>query len=120
MKASRTHRRVFDLLQKAALKPPPAGATKELEWMFFRSPVSFYAAEDEQGKRRVGGLRFEKTRLEGEAFRTSRAATSGKECGGICWKAKSGRKIVNELAGVLQYSGRMRKRTSSYEARCLT
>jgi adrenodoxin-NADP+ reductase len=76
MKASRTHRRVFDLLQKAALKPPPAGATKELEWMFFRSPVSFYAAEDEQGKRRVGGVRFEKTRLEGESFGTSRAAGS--------------------------------------------
>lgn len=66
MKASRTHRRVFDLLQKAASRPPPAGATKELEWVFFRSPVSFYASTNEHGKQTVGGVRFEKTRLEGE------------------------------------------------------
>ncbi|MCO5568897.1 hypothetical protein L7F22_022599 [Adiantum nelumboides] len=67
MKASRIHRRVYDLLCKAAqpkASVPIIGSKKELHFKFFRQPVKFLASEDGQG---VAGVQLEKTVLQTDA-----------------------------------------------------
>ncbi|KAI5084724.1 hypothetical protein GOP47_0000893 [Adiantum capillus-veneris] len=67
MKASRIHRRVYDLLCKAAqpkASVPLIGSKKELRFIFFRQPVRFLASEDGQG---VAGVQLEKTVLQMDA-----------------------------------------------------
>lgn len=67
MKASRIHKRVYELLCKAAQpKPslPTLGLNTELHFMFYRQPVKFLASENEQG---VAGVRLEKTILQADA-----------------------------------------------------
>ncbi|KAH7437256.1 hypothetical protein KP509_05G062400 [Ceratopteris richardii] len=64
MKASRIHRRVYDLLCKAAQPKSSvsiSGSNKELHFVFYRQPVKFFPSEDKHG---VGGVQLEKTHLQ--------------------------------------------------------
>eukprot|EP00250_Pteridium_aquilinum_P011194 c19895_g1_i1 orf=61-1560(+) len=66
MKASRIHKRVYDLLCKAA-QPKAAvhnvGVNKELHFLFYRQPAKFLARVDGQG---VAGIQLERTVLQAE------------------------------------------------------
>ncbi|KAG6582499.1 NADPH:adrenodoxin oxidoreductase, mitochondrial, partial [Cucurbita argyrosperma subsp. sororia] len=67
VKNSRIQRRVYELLAKAAASGPPhSGAgRRELHFVFFRKPEKFLSSVDKKGH--VGGVRFEKTVLEGSS-----------------------------------------------------
>ncbi|CAI5975986.1 unnamed protein product [Closterium sp. NIES-65] len=82
LKASRSHRRVFDLLSKAAAPPPSLSSTvtssssssssssdrRELDFVFFRSPVAVLTGGDGKGEVNggVGAIRLEKNVLTGD------------------------------------------------------
>ncbi|KAF9603913.1 hypothetical protein IFM89_038823 [Coptis chinensis] len=61
---SRIHRRVYELLSKAATSQSshPISGQRELHFVFFRRPVKFLQSDDNGGK--VTGLRLEKTVLK--------------------------------------------------------
>ncbi|CAM8987989.1 unnamed protein product [Rhodiola kirilowii] len=63
MKNSRIHRRIFELLSKAALSGTSSHAPgqQELHFVFFRKPDSFLDSDDKKGH--VTSLKFEKTML---------------------------------------------------------
>lgn len=66
MKASRIHKRVYDLLCKAAqpkLSVPKLGLDRELHFLFYRQPAKFLVSEDGQ---RIAGVQLEKTVLQQE------------------------------------------------------
>lgn len=65
LKSSRIHRRVFELLSKAATsRPKYAGLNqRELRFVFFRKPDSFQESLDRTGH--VSAVNFEKTALKG-------------------------------------------------------
>eukprot|EP00897_Mesotaenium_endlicherianum_P002229 jgi/Mesen1/2033/ME000148S01135 len=69
MKLSRSHRRVFELLTKAAAQgaPPGGASSREVEFKFFRTPVEFLPRPDDA--ERVGGVRLERTVLQGKERR---------------------------------------------------
>lgn len=65
MKASRTHKRVYELFCKAAaLKPSSSFETggRELPFVFLRNPIALLPSEDGV---RVAGVKLEKTVLQG-------------------------------------------------------
>ncbi|XP_024518798.1 NADPH:adrenodoxin oxidoreductase, mitochondrial [Selaginella moellendorffii] len=62
LQSSRIHKRVFDLFCKSATFTKCAGRDKQLQFVFFRAPVSLLAAEDGI---HVRGVHLQKTRLEG-------------------------------------------------------
>ncbi|CAM8988056.1 unnamed protein product [Rhodiola kirilowii] len=63
MKNSRIHRRIFELLSKAAQSGTSSHAPgqRELHFVFFRKPDSFLDSDDKKGH--VTSLKFEKTML---------------------------------------------------------
>lgn len=65
LKSNRIHRRIFELLSKAATsRPIHAGLNqRQLRFVFFRKPDSFQESKDSTGH--VSGVRFEKTVLKG-------------------------------------------------------
>jgi len=65
LKSNRIHRRIFELLSKAATsRPIHAGLNqRQLRFVFFRKPDSFQESKDTTGH--VSGVRFEKTVLKG-------------------------------------------------------
>jgi hypothetical protein len=65
LKSNRIHRRIFELLSKAATsRPRHAGLNqRRLHFVFFRKPDSFQESKDNAGH--VSGMRFEKTVLKG-------------------------------------------------------
>jgi len=65
LKSNRIHRRIFELLSKAATsRPVHAGLNqRQLRFVFFRKPDSFQESKDSTGH--VSGVRFEKTVLKG-------------------------------------------------------
>ncbi|GAU23850.1 hypothetical protein TSUD_380120 [Trifolium subterraneum] len=65
LKSNRIHRRIFELLSKAATsRPRHAGLNqRRLHFVFFRKPDCFQESKDNTGH--VSGVRFEKTVLKG-------------------------------------------------------
>lgn len=75
LSASRVHKRVYDLLCKAAQSQPSLSSTaqqeKELHFKFYRQPNKFLVSED--GKR-VAGIQLEETILKGDKGRAQQHA----------------------------------------------
>ncbi|GFS41041.1 pyridine nucleotide-disulfide oxidoreductase family protein [Actinidia rufa] len=67
LKNNRIHRRVYELLSKAAMSGPSHCYTgqRELHFVFFRNPDRFLDSDDRSGH--VAGVRFEKTILKESA-----------------------------------------------------
>ncbi|XP_057500320.1 NADPH:adrenodoxin oxidoreductase, mitochondrial-like isoform X2 [Actinidia eriantha] len=67
LKNNRIHRRVYELLSKAAMSGPSHRYTgqRELHFVFFRNPDRFLDSDDRSGH--VAGVRFEKTILKESA-----------------------------------------------------
>ncbi|KHG28799.1 adrenodoxin oxidoreductase, mitochondrial [Gossypium arboreum] len=65
MKNSRIHRRIYELLSKAATAGPsqPSSGQRELHFVFFRQPDRFLESYDKKGY--VSGVHLEKTTLKG-------------------------------------------------------
>ncbi|KAA3457809.1 NADPH:adrenodoxin oxidoreductase, mitochondrial [Gossypium australe] len=65
MKNSRIHRRIYELLSKAATAGPsqPSSGQRELHFVFFRQPDRFLESYDKKGY--VSGVHLEKTALKG-------------------------------------------------------
>ncbi|MBA0756833.1 hypothetical protein Gotri_019977 [Gossypium trilobum] len=65
MKNSRIHRRIYELLSKAATAGPsqPSSGQRELHFVFFRQPDRFLESYDKKGY--VSGVHLEKTGLKG-------------------------------------------------------
>lgn len=66
MKNSRIHRRIHELLSKAAAtsgNSHPSPGQRELHFVFFRKPDRFLDSDDRRGH--VSGVHFEKTILKG-------------------------------------------------------
>ncbi|XP_039018529.1 NADPH:adrenodoxin oxidoreductase, mitochondrial isoform X2 [Hibiscus syriacus] len=65
MKNSRIHRRIYELLSKAATTGPsqPSTGQRELHFVFFRQPDRFLESYDKNGY--VSGVNLEKTALKG-------------------------------------------------------
>lgn len=65
MKNSRIHRRIYELLSKAATAGPsqPSFGQRELHFVFFRQPDRFLESYDKEGY--VSGVHLEKTALKG-------------------------------------------------------
>ncbi|KAL5572632.1 hypothetical protein UlMin_022229 [Ulmus minor] len=65
MKNSRIHRRIYELLSKAATSGPshPKSDQRELHFVFFRRPDRFLESQERSGY--VSGVRLEKTVLQG-------------------------------------------------------
>ncbi|XWS26821.1 hypothetical protein CRYUN_Cryun26dG0063000 [Craigia yunnanensis] len=65
MKKSRIHRRIYELLSKAAIAGPsqPSSGQRELHFVFFHQPDRFLESYDEKGY--VSGVHLEKTALKG-------------------------------------------------------
>ncbi|TYH08310.1 hypothetical protein ES288_A07G004700v1 [Gossypium darwinii] len=65
MKNSRIHRRIYELLSKAATAGPsqPSSGQRELHFVFFRQPDRFLESYDKKGY--VSGMHLEKTTLKG-------------------------------------------------------
>ncbi|OMO59599.1 hypothetical protein CCACVL1_24734 [Corchorus capsularis] len=67
MKNSRIHKRIYELLSKAATATPsqPSSGQRELHFVFFRQPDRFLESYDKKGY--VSGVHLEKTALKGIA-----------------------------------------------------
>lgn len=65
LKNNRIHRRIHELLSKAAASAPshPSSSQRELHFVFFRKPDRFL--DSGEGSGRVAGVHFEKTMLKG-------------------------------------------------------
>ncbi|XP_017982065.1 PREDICTED: NADPH:adrenodoxin oxidoreductase, mitochondrial [Theobroma cacao] len=65
MKNSRIHRRIYELLSKAAIAGPsqPSSGQRELHFVFFRQPDRFLESYDNEGY--VSAVHLEKTALKG-------------------------------------------------------
>ncbi|XVE98137.1 hypothetical protein REPUB_Repub03eG0079400 [Reevesia pubescens] len=65
MKNSRIHRRIYELLSKAAIagSSQPSSGQRELHFVFFRQPDRFLESYDKKGD--VSGVHLEKTALKG-------------------------------------------------------
>lgn len=65
LKNNRIHRRVYELLSKAAATAPsyPRSGQRELHFVFFQKPDRFLESDERGGH--VSGLHFEKTTLKG-------------------------------------------------------
>ncbi|KAH1131954.1 hypothetical protein J1N35_003332 [Gossypium stocksii] len=65
MKNSRIHRRIYELLSKAATAGPsqPSSGQRELHFVFFHQPDRFLESYDKKGY--VSGVHLEKTALKG-------------------------------------------------------
>jgi adrenodoxin-NADP+ reductase len=65
LKNNRIHRRVYELLSKAAATAPsyPRSGQRELHFVFFQKPDRFLESDERRGH--VSGLHFEKTTLKG-------------------------------------------------------
>ncbi|KAJ7537246.1 hypothetical protein O6H91_12G104900 [Diphasiastrum complanatum] len=65
MKLNRSHKRVYELFTKAAMKSlsESVGNEKELHFVFFRAPSAILPCDD---KVHVGGVSLEKTTLQGQ------------------------------------------------------
>ena len=65
MKKSRIHRRIYELLSKAAIagSSQPSSGQRELHFVFFHQPDRFLESCDEKGY--VSGVHLEKTALKG-------------------------------------------------------
>ncbi|XP_004503452.1 NADPH:adrenodoxin oxidoreductase, mitochondrial [Cicer arietinum] len=63
LKNNRIHRRIFELLSKAATSRPRHAGQRQLRFVFFRKPDSFLESKDSTGH--VSGVRIEKTVLKG-------------------------------------------------------
>ncbi|GLT51717.1 hypothetical protein SLA2020_251090 [Shorea laevis] len=65
MKSNRIHRRIYELLSKAAISgsAQPCSGQQELHFVFFRQPDKFL--ESDNGRRHVSGVQLEQTVLKG-------------------------------------------------------
>lgn len=81
MKKSRSHKRVYDLLSKAAIASSSTSRASErtIEFVFFRSPVEILSecSSVNGGHKTLKGIRVEKTRLEARPGGPQRALGLG-------------------------------------------
>lgn len=70
MKNSRIHKRIYELLSKAAVSQPrqPSVAQRELHFVFFRRPDQFLESDERKGH--VSGVHLERTLLKGMPLET--------------------------------------------------
>ncbi|XP_051143679.1 NADPH:adrenodoxin oxidoreductase, mitochondrial [Andrographis paniculata] len=73
MKNSRIRKRVYELLSKAATaRTASVPGQRELHFVFFRKPDSFFESDHKNGH--LGGVRLEKTILKGDAKSSNQVA----------------------------------------------